>query len=127
MMRGSIRLLFVRILIHCQPVHPDEFWENFKDALSEGFLRLYGDHTRVYNVAYSNICETLIVEGNDIANFPSMPQLVVNNHIEDSNELHGNLEGMGNRQYIMLNGTGRRPLACKYTTSSFYCSHFSEL
>ena len=103
MMPGSIRLLFVRILIHCQPVHPDELWENFKDALSEDFLRLYGDHTRAYNVAYSNICETLIAEGNDIANFPSMPQLVVNNHIEDSNELHGNLADMGNRQYTMLN------------------------
>ena len=103
MMPGSIRLLFVRILIHCPPVHPDELWENFKDALSEDFLRLYGDHTIAYNVAYSNICETLIAEGNDIANFPSMPQLVVNNHIEDSNELHGNLADMGNRQYIMLN------------------------
>ena len=26
MIPGSIRLLFVRILIHCQPVHPDELW-----------------------------------------------------------------------------------------------------
>ena len=52
MMPGSIRLLFVCILIHCQPVHPDELWENFKDALSEDFLRLYGDHTRAYNVAF---------------------------------------------------------------------------
>ena len=32
-----------------------------------------------------------------------MPQLVVNNHIEDSNELRGNLADMGNRQYTMLN------------------------
>ena len=55
MMPGSIRLQFVRILIHSQPVHPDELWENFKDALSEDFLRLYGDHTRAYNVAYSFI------------------------------------------------------------------------
>ena len=99
MMPGSIRLLFRRILIHCQPEHPDELLENFKDTLSEGFLRLYGDHTRAYNVAYSNICEMLIAEGNDIANFPSIPQLVVNNYIEDSNELHGNLSDMGNRQY----------------------------
>ena len=51
MMPGT-RLLFVCILIHCQPVHPDELWENFKDALSEDFLRLYGDHTRAYNVAF---------------------------------------------------------------------------
>ena len=77
MMPSSIRLLFVRILIHCQPVHPNELWENFKDALSEDFLRLYGDHTRVYNLAYSNICETLIADSHDIANFSSVPQLVV--------------------------------------------------
>ena len=54
MMPGSIHLFFVRILIHCQPVYPDELWENFKNALSEDFLRLSRDHTRAYNVAYSN-------------------------------------------------------------------------
>ena len=32
-----------------------------------------------------------------------MSQLVVNNRIEDSNELHGNVADMGNRQYTMLN------------------------
>ena len=41
MMPDSIRLLIVRILIYCQPVHPDELWKNFKDALSENFLGLY--------------------------------------------------------------------------------------
>ena len=45
----------------------------------------------------------MIAKANDIANFPSMPQLVMNNHIEDSNELHDNLADMGNRQYTMLN------------------------
>ena len=45
----------------------------------------------------------MIAEGNDVANFPSMSQLVVNNHIEDSNELHGNLADIENRQYTMLN------------------------
>ena len=45
----------------------------------------------------------LIAKGNDIANFPSIHQLAVNNHIEDSNELHGNLADIGNRQYTMLN------------------------
>ena len=93
MMPGSILLLYFRILIHCQSVHPDELLENFKDALSEDFLRLYGDHTRVYNLAYSYICETLIAEGNDIAKFPSIPQLVVNKRIEDSNELYGSRYG----------------------------------
>ena len=35
-----------------QPVHPDELWKNFKDALSEDFLRFYGEHTSAYNLAY---------------------------------------------------------------------------
>ena len=38
-----------------------------------------------------------------IANFPLIPQLVVNNHIEDSDELHGNFADMGKRKYTMLN------------------------
>ena len=69
MMPGNIRLLFVLILIYCQPVHSDDLWENFKDALSENFERLYGDHTRAYNLAYSIISETSIAVGHDIANF----------------------------------------------------------
>ena len=77
--------------------------ENFKNALSENFLKLYGNETRGCNLVYSIICETLIGEGYETANLPSMPQLVVNNHIEDTNELHNNLADMANRQYNMLN------------------------
>ncbi|XP_029174062.1 uncharacterized protein LOC114942791 [Nylanderia fulva] len=30
MMPRQLRRLFVRILLHCQPLHPEELWENFK-------------------------------------------------------------------------------------------------
>ena len=61
MMPPNIRRLFVRILIHCQPVHPEELWETYKDALSED-LRLYNDHTRAYNLSYPIIGEMLITK-----------------------------------------------------------------
>ena len=82
-------------------MHPDELWENFKDALSEDFLRLYGHRDRAYNLTYSIICETLITEG--LSYFPSMHQMAINNLIEDDNESRDNLGNICNRQYNMLN------------------------
>ena len=51
----------------------------------------------------------LIAEGHNITNFPSMPQVIINNYLENDNELHVNLEDImhiliiSNRQYNMLN------------------------
>lgn len=56
-----LRQLFVRILIHCQPIYPEELWEKFKDALSEDFSRTY-DATINYQKAYFHINELLINE-----------------------------------------------------------------
>ena len=39
MMPRTLRQLFVRMLIHCQPIHPDELWNEFKNAMSEDFAR----------------------------------------------------------------------------------------
>ncbi|KAL6418638.1 hypothetical protein ACFW04_011947 [Cataglyphis niger] len=39
MMPGQLRRLFVRILLHCQPLHPEELWENFKIVMSEEYIR----------------------------------------------------------------------------------------
>ena len=55
MMPRSLRQLFVRILIHCQPIHPDQLWKQFKDTLSEDFLQLYHDSIRAENLAYNSI------------------------------------------------------------------------
>ncbi|XP_043266624.1 uncharacterized protein [Venturia canescens] len=39
MMPGLLRRLFVRILVHCQPIYPEKLWEEFKEKLSEDYAR----------------------------------------------------------------------------------------
>lgn len=39
MMPRKLRSLFVRILIHCQPLKPEELWNEFKESMSEDFSR----------------------------------------------------------------------------------------
>ncbi|XP_029668856.1 uncharacterized protein LOC115238862, partial [Formica exsecta] len=52
MMPKRFRNLFVRILIHCQPVHPKKLWDEFKRDMSEDYIRRYGSTMgikKVYN------------------------------------------------------------------------------
>ena len=44
MMPGLLRRLFVRILIHCQPIHLEQLWDEFKVKLSEDYARRMGMH-----------------------------------------------------------------------------------
>ena len=39
MMPRQLRRMFIRILIHCQPLHSENLWEEFKDAMSQDFAR----------------------------------------------------------------------------------------
>ena len=39
MMPRQLRRMFIRILIHCQPLHLRNLWEEFKDAMSQDFAR----------------------------------------------------------------------------------------
>jgi len=41
-MPRQLRRLFIRILLHCQLLHPEELWENFKVAMSEDYVRHFG-------------------------------------------------------------------------------------
>jgi len=41
-MPRRFRNLFVRILIHCQSVHPKTLWDDFKKDMSENYIRRYG-------------------------------------------------------------------------------------
>ena len=102
-MPHSLGQLFVRILIHCQPIHPDQLWENFKNALSEDFIHLYHNSIRAQNLAHSSICEMLIIEGHSIADFPVMPQVVVNNYYESCDEINIYFANIANEQYNQLN------------------------
>ena len=37
MMPRQLRRMFIRVLIHCRPLHPEKLWEKFKDAMSQDF------------------------------------------------------------------------------------------
>ena len=39
MMPRRLRQLFVRILIHCQPIYPEKLWDQFEDKISQDFAR----------------------------------------------------------------------------------------
>ncbi|XP_023245859.1 uncharacterized protein LOC111643039 [Copidosoma floridanum] len=86
MMPQRLQLLFVRILIHCQPIHPEELWENFKDAMSEDYSRT-NDKKISHQLAYSQINNLLNREGRSLADFPTMEQSVIANALSDTNDV----------------------------------------
>ena len=59
-------------------------WENFKDGLSEDFMHLYHDLSRAHNMAYTDICEMMILVGHSILNVPSIPDLRVDNNNDEN-------------------------------------------
>jgi hypothetical protein len=75
MMPRQLRRLFVRILLHCQPLHPEILWENFKTALSEDYVRHFG-MSLGQKTAYVQINNMLCTEGKSLADFPQMEQLL---------------------------------------------------
>ena len=38
-MPRQLRKMFIRILEHCQPLHPEKLWEEFEDAIAQDFAR----------------------------------------------------------------------------------------
>ncbi|KYM96549.1 ATP-dependent DNA helicase PIF1 [Cyphomyrmex costatus] len=101
MMPRQLRKLFVRILLHCQPLHPEELWENFKVAMSEDYIRHLG-LLEGQRKAYTQINTILYAEGKSFADFPQMEQLIENNEESDYMTLEEDME-IGNRQYEQLN------------------------
>ena len=106
MMPVQLRRLFVRILIHCQPVHPEELWDKFKDAMSEDFSRT-NEITISHQKAYAHINTILNVEGRALTDFPTMEQRV-EQHISDDNDDTNNttlpqMMQLGQQQYMQLN------------------------
>lgn len=70
--------MYKLFLIHCQPLHPNELWENFKTAMSEDYIRFYTIYTIIYHFgilqgqkkAYEQISIIFLKEGKSFANFP---------------------------------------------------------
>ncbi|KYN16225.1 DNA repair and recombination protein pif1, mitochondrial [Trachymyrmex cornetzi] len=101
MMPRQLRRLFVRILLHCQPLHPEELWENFKVAMSEDYILHFG-LLEGQRKAYIQINTILYAEGKSFADFPQMEQLIENNEESDYITLEEDME-IGNKQYEQLN------------------------
>jgi len=76
MIPRQLRRLFVRILLHCQPLHPEELSENFK-AMSEDYVRYFG-LLQGQKKAYMQINTMLCAEDKSLADFPRIEQLIEN-------------------------------------------------
>jgi len=72
MMPQQLCRLFVRILLHCQLLHPEEFWKNFKVVMSEDYIQHFG-LLQGQRRAYMQI-NTMLCEGKSLADFPHMEQ-----------------------------------------------------
>ncbi|XP_039311973.1 uncharacterized protein LOC105206659 [Solenopsis invicta] len=101
MMPRQLRRLFVRILLHCQPLYPEELWENFKVAMSEDYIRHFG-LIQGQKKAYTQINTMLCVEGKNLADFPQMEQCINNDTENDYIILEEAME-VGTKQYNQLN------------------------
>ncbi|XP_025997032.2 ATP-dependent DNA helicase PIF2-like [Solenopsis invicta] len=100
-MPRQLRRLFVRILLHCQPLYPEELWENFKVAMSEDYIRHFG-LIQGQKKAYTQINTMLCVEGKSLADFPQMEQCINNDTENDYITLEEAME-IGTKQYNQLN------------------------
>ncbi|XP_058810203.1 uncharacterized protein LOC131675291 [Phymastichus coffea] len=103
MMPQRLRFFFVRILIHCQPVKPEELWTNFQDALSEDFSTTW-EKDIAYQMAYQDINSILNNEGKSLNDFPSMPPLLPINilHVQENISLQ-EMTDRGNQKFNNLN------------------------
>ncbi|XP_029174600.1 uncharacterized protein LOC114943183 [Nylanderia fulva] len=86
MMPRRLRNLFVRILIHCQPVHPKKLWDKFKIDMSEDYARRFGPIIGIKKV-YNYITNVLQMEGSNIANFPELEQEIIEQEINNEEQI----------------------------------------
>ncbi|XP_058808470.1 uncharacterized protein LOC131674040 [Phymastichus coffea] len=102
MMPRRLRHLFIRILVHCQPIYPEKLWEAFKDSISEDFSR-NNDLNTSYQEAYAEINNLLIKEGRSLVDFPTMNQNVIVDILKNNDDEENRRLEIGNQQYQKLN------------------------
>ena len=101
MMPARLRQLFVRILIHCHPVHPEDLWSQFKNAMSEDFSRT-NEIEISHQLAYAHMNNLLNKEGRSLSDFLSIDQTII--EINISPETHKisltQMYDVGQQQYM---------------------------
>ena len=105
MMPRQLHGLFVRILIYCNPLNPEQLWENFKDPMSEDFFRHF-DKQRSYAKAIKNVETLLQTEGKSMIDFPQLQHLIsiITDDVSSLNdEISENYLTIGNEQMNKLN------------------------
>ncbi|XP_015125693.1 uncharacterized protein LOC107047436, partial [Diachasma alloeum] len=103
MMPLQMRRLFTRILVHCNPLYPEQVWDEFKIAMSEDFSREMDPMQREIK-ALRQIYTFLEDEGKNQADFPSMPSLIESDNRNHINEVdYDKIMEIGITQYKKLN------------------------
>ncbi|XP_074097681.1 uncharacterized protein LOC141526546 [Cotesia typhae] len=102
MMPRQLRCLFVRILIHCQSLYPEDLWEQFKEHMSEDLYSRFGVNDGIRR-AYSFIIFMLNKEGVHLSNYPKMPQITETESISDDFETHTSSNDESEAYYQKLN------------------------
>ena len=101
MMPRQLRRMFIRILIHCQPLHPENRWEEFKDEMSQDFAR-HMERPQAHRKAYIQVNTLLLSEGSCLDKFPGMQQITETETLNDDMLPRDRTE-RGELQYRSLN------------------------
>ena len=106
MMPRQLRYLFVRILIHCQLIHPTELWIEFKRAMAENYAR-NNDLMQSEKMAYDYIQQLLQEQSYHDFHVSEMDAMepVVNNIVSIPSEQY--LQ-KGLYQYSLMNVTQKQ-------------------
>lgn len=107
MMPRQLRCLFVRILIHCQPLYPRELWDEFKESMSEDLIRRFGLEQGLKK-AYIFINSMLHKEGHSLTSFPTMLRITEIQDL-DAFEQDSSSETTNRSNYDKLNIHKKKP------------------
>ena len=105
MMPRQLRSLFVRILVYCNPVSPENLWEMFKNSISEDFFRHFSKQVS-YAKTITSVETLLQSEGKSIMDFPQLQPLMqlINEDLSALNdEISENYLSICNEQMNKLN------------------------
>ena len=86
---SQIRLLFVTLLVFCEPASPVQLWDKFKTYMSEDISRhhRYLSQSQILEQALKFINDLLRQHGKSLKDFPGMPipSEIVTNYTDQSN------------------------------------------